>query len=227
MLAGVLAALDAKIKALEEAIVSKERWEVQERTRTDVNAEEGTVEAALAGKEVQKVSVLTGAEAERVKLAALLKQRAKFVGEVFDDEDDDDSEDVADKENVASQQLLKPPGGGREGGLPMPPGSPAAGGGGDAVRKMRKQKKKKSAATGFGQHASVYGLGMRYDAAEDEKQENDRFLERVDEDELAEAVRRRGRQWVTGQALAADPKVLEEKAKKVNRSRLVYSGISA
>ena len=48
--------------------------------RNDVNAEEGTFEAAAGGKEIKKVSVLVGAEKERIRLNELLMKKASYVG---------------------------------------------------------------------------------------------------------------------------------------------------
>ncbi len=80
MLASVLAALDEEIQQCEAEIEAKERWEHRDVEREDVNAEEGTFEAAAGGKEVKKVSVLVGAEKERLRLNELLKKKASFVG---------------------------------------------------------------------------------------------------------------------------------------------------
>ena len=57
-------------------IKAKERWEHRDVEREDINAEEGTFEAAAGGREIKKVSVLVGAEQERLKLTELLKKKA-------------------------------------------------------------------------------------------------------------------------------------------------------
>jgi hypothetical protein len=76
LLAAVLRDLDRRISELEQKIKEKERWELREEQRTDELAEEGTVEAVLK-IEVKKIYVPVGAEAERMEMEKLLKQRAK------------------------------------------------------------------------------------------------------------------------------------------------------
>jgi hypothetical protein len=88
MLAGVLAALDAQIAALEAEIALKERWELRNEEREDTLAEEGTFERAMGGVEVKKVYMLVGAEEERRQLAELLLRRAKFIGSDPDSDED-------------------------------------------------------------------------------------------------------------------------------------------
>lgn len=96
MLADVLADLDCKIAALEAEIQAKERWEVRQVLRTDELAEEGTLEAALGGKEVKVVTVLVGAQRERRELEALLRQRATLTGgDLFEDEEEATTECVS------------------------------------------------------------------------------------------------------------------------------------
>ena len=80
MLASVLAKLDAEIQECEAEIKAKERWEHRDVERNDVNVEEGTLEAAAGGKEIKKVSVLVGAEKERIRLNELLMKKASYVG---------------------------------------------------------------------------------------------------------------------------------------------------
>ena len=114
ILAGVLAALDSEIASLEMTIVNKERWVHKDITRKDTNAEAGTFEAqGMGGVETKKVSYLTGAEAERVQLAALLTRRRAFTGnnkgkdgQNIDQGDEDGKENVGvGPKNGASRVL--------------------------------------------------------------------------------------------------------------------------
>jgi len=180
ILASVLADLDAKIHNLENEIKRKERWEVVEKVRTDQLAEENTFEAAVGGKEIQKISVLVGAETERKQLEELLVKRSKFTGEKVVIEDN--MTDISDS------------------------------------------KVKKSKIISFGKgFAQAYGFGDEY--REEDDKENNRFVDRVVDTELPKVIKERGaKQWSVA---PVDAKKLEEKAKKVNRSKLVYSGISA
>lgn len=177
MLAAVLAELDSRIATLEAEIKSKERWEEREEIRIDTLVEVNTLEAAIGGKEVKKVSVLVGAESERKLLEQLLMRRANFTGRT------DDEEHLSRKPKVV----------------------------------------------GFGQGAaSAYGLGEEYDASRDLATENERFQAVVGVDTLPEVVRRKGaKAWTRPEDLQEAPETLEARAKKVNRSKLVYSGISA
>ncbi len=74
---------------------------------------------------------------------------------------------------------------------------------------------------GFGQ-ADKYGFGGKVD----EKDEVYRFKENVDEDAVPEVLKKKGKTkgWSKGDN---DGKKLEALAKKANRRRLAYSGISA
>ena len=172
MLAGVLAELDAKIAALEAQIKIKEKWVVHDEVRVDALAEANTLEAAIGGKEIKKVSVLRGAETERKELETLLIRRSKFTGS-------DDFE---------------------------PSGT---------------------AVVAFGS-TSHYGLGSTFDASTDAKTENDRFKLNVENSTLATVVRLKGaKQWTKPEDLDEAPEKLEERARKVKRNKLVYSGISA
>lgn len=246
MLAAVLADLDRRIKALEDTIVTKERWEIKEEKRTDELAEEGTLEAMTGGVEIKKVAVLVGAEAERRELEDLLKQRSRFTGVVFDEEDEEEAEAVAaavasawgdDVESdpatkEISSSALKVGGGG--GGVTV------AGGGVRAVAMLTKQASS-AAAVGGGSGGAAgaagtkprrkvmgYGLGGRYDASMELEGENERFEKEVKVEELPAAVRARGKkQWVSGEPMTEEQRrKLEEKAKKINRTKLVYAGFS-
>jgi len=86
-----------------------------------------------------------------------------------------------------------------------------------------------SKVLGFGSKSSkTYGLGEAYDAEKDAAQEHERFSERVAEASLSAVVRAKGgKAWTRPEDLAEDASTLEARAKKVNRSKLVYSGISA
>ena len=89
------------------------------------------------------------------------------------------------------------------------------------------KQKKKTKAVGFGKSiAKMYGVGEAFDEEEYANMEDERFINKVDVNELAAVVRAKGGgQW--NQNLEKDPKKLEALAKKVNRSKLVYSGMSA
>ena len=80
ILEGVLSNIESEIDSLEAVIRAKERWEVIEEQRTDDLAEEGTVEAALGGVERRLVTVVTGAEDERIRLDELIRRRAELTG---------------------------------------------------------------------------------------------------------------------------------------------------
>jgi hypothetical protein len=176
ILASVLADLDSKISHLESEIKRKERWEVVEKVRTDELAEENTFEAAIGGKEIQKISVLVGAEVERKQLEELLIKRSKFTGEKIVNE--------------------------------------------DQMRNGSDSKKLISFGKSF---AQAYGFGAEY--CEEDDKENNRFIDKVVETELPKVIKERGaKQWSVA---PVDAKKLEANAKKVNRSKLVYSGISA
>eukprot|EP00619_Florenciella_sp_RCC1007_P013565 CAMPEP_0205923106 /NCGR_PEP_ID=MMETSP1325-20131115/15638_1 /ASSEMBLY_ACC=CAM_ASM_000708 /TAXON_ID=236786 /ORGANISM="Florenciella sp., Strain RCC1007" /LENGTH=220 /DNA_ID=CAMNT_0053291261 /DNA_START=32 /DNA_END=694 /DNA_ORIENTATION=+ len=82
--ASLLAELDREMKALEDAIQKKERWETSRVVRKDSNVEEGTFEAAMArklGGEVVNVGRVVGAEKERAALEDAIVRRAKLLGE--------------------------------------------------------------------------------------------------------------------------------------------------
>jgi hypothetical protein len=86
----------------------------------------------------------------------------------------------------------------------------------------------KTKVVAFGKGGYAKSLGETYDPNQDIGSRNERFEEKADLEHLPKAVlaRKSGRQgWRT--AAAADPAKLEEKAKKVNRNKLTYAGISA
>jgi hypothetical protein len=92
---------------------------------------------------------------------------------------------------------------------------------------LRRKAAKK--VVGFGrQAAELYGLGERFDMEGEFNAENVRFEDNVSEDLLPSIIRdqksRRPKQWII--APAADPVRLEARAKKVNRQRLNYAGMS-
>jgi hypothetical protein len=191
MLASVLRDLDARIAALEAEIKHKERWVVDEEVRMDTLAEEGTVEAAVGGREVKKVANLVGAETERKQLEELLIHRASFTGIDF---------------------------------LEKTPALPGNASSTDTAPTAQTRKK----VVGFGAKSFFYGLGEAYCQDEDLNQPNERFSAAVDDELLPAVVKAKGgRQWTKPEDLAEAPEKLEARAKKVNRSKLVYSGISA
>ena len=86
-----------------------------------------------------------------------------------------------------------------------------------------------SKVLGFGSKSTkTYGLGEAYDAEKDAAEEHERFNDRVAEASLSAVVRAKGsKAWTRPEDLAEDQSTLEARAKKANRSKLVYSGISA
>lgn len=195
MLAGVLAALDAQIAALEKEIETKERWEGRNEERADTLAEEGTVEMAAGGVEIKKVYMLVGAEEERKQLEQLLIRRAKFIG----------SEPIVDDADEVDET---------------------------GVGVVRKASSKRPKVVGFGkEYAELYGLGGKFDESAEYSAENSRFAQGLsDQAALPKAVRshKGTKNWATGAPIAEeDAAVLEKNAKKLRRTRLAYSGISA
>lgn len=78
---------------------------------------------------------------------------------------------------------------------------------------------------GFGKKfAQLYGLGAEFDPEQDS--ENKRFESNIDTEELSAVVKAKGAKVWKGDQVT-DPKELEKLAKKTNRNRSVYSGISA
>lgn len=201
MLASVLANLDQQIAALEVEIARKEKWELRNEHRDDVLAEEGTFEKMSGAVEVKKVYVLVGAKVERQQLEILLLQRAKFVGSSVD-EDHDSEGSLSD--NVVD---------------------------GEVKGKQLKGKSRSKVVVGFGkEYATLYGLGEKFDESNELLQGNSRFERQVDADETPAAVKALigNRGWESAVYTSAeDLKKLELKAKKIKRSKLAYSGISA
>ena len=77
----ILFKIDREISICEKLIREKERWEVQEETRLDILAEEGTLEQkGFGGVETRKTTKLVGAEKERTRLCELLLKREQLTG---------------------------------------------------------------------------------------------------------------------------------------------------
>ena len=117
------------------------------------------------------------------------------------------------------------------------------------------QENGKPTVLGFGrQYAELYGIGQSYDMTHELSTENQRFSKQVDDETVPAVIRDRIARmnaksaataagggkglvkthtsksllWKGSEELAAsDPAQLELIAKKVNRSKLVYSGISS
>ena len=86
MLGDLMKDLDADIAECEERIRTNERWVVQEEKRTDILAEDGTMEAlGLGGVEVKRTTVLVGAEDDRKLLHSLLLKKSQLSGSVSDE----------------------------------------------------------------------------------------------------------------------------------------------
>lgn len=171
ILASVLAKIDAEISSLEALIVRKERWEEKTENRIDALAENGTVEAALGGKEVKKVYIVVGAEEERIRLELLLRKRAELTGSDF---------------------------------------------------------KVKTKSVAFGKE-SLYKsqFGEAYNPDNDLKTSNLRFEDNVDLSDLPTAVKSRKSGRRGWRVAPASQSKLEQVAKRVDRNKLRYSGISA
>jgi hypothetical protein len=207
MLASVLANLDQQIAALEAEITKKEKWELRNEHRDDLLAEEGTFEKMSGAVEIKKVYVLVGAEIERQQLERLLLQRAKFVGSSVDDDDDDDDDDHDTEGTMLDNSVV------------------------DGMKQKGKGKGKSKVVVGFGKdYATLYGLGEKFDESNELLQGNSRFEGQVDAEETPAAVKALigNRGWESALYTSAeDLKKLELKAKKIKRSKLAYSGISA
>lgn len=147
---------------------------------------------------------LTGAETERRALEKLLLRRAEFTGQSLDANAKMDAIDHSGwrDANSSEDHSLAPAHG---------PGT------------------KKAVVIGFGKEmAEVYGLGSRFDERMDGEQENERFQTKVDDHELPAVVKSRGgKQWLgsASDSLKIDPKKLAERAKKANRTKMVYAGM--
>ena len=100
---------------------------------------------------------------------------------------------------------------------------------GVAVVPQKQQKR----VVGFGsQYAELYGLGSKYDFEQDLVAQNERFEDKVDEELMPALIRskkvRGAKPWLSASQLSAvDQTKLAERAKKVNRTRLNYAGMSA
>lgn len=171
ILAGVLAKIDQEIITLEASIVRKERWEERIESRVDALAEDGTVEAALGGRELKKVYTVVGAEEERIRLEQLLRKRAELTGSDF---------------------------------------------------------KIRTKAVTFGKEALYKNqFGDTYNPDDDLKTSNVRFEDRTDIQNIPKAVRSRKSGRLGWRVSQANPTKLEQVAKKVDRNKLRYSGLSA
>jgi len=205
LMAAVLAKLEKDIETLEKAIVSKERWEQRVEERVDALAEKGTFEAAIGGMELKKVTVLVGAEKERVQLEKMLRKRAELTGSERDIKElgADAAEEDFDKENGSKSSPSK-----------------------------KKINKKKPIAFGGKYLADSYNLGHVFSDILDGKEDNTRFKKEVETDYIPAVIKAKGKdgtgaQWKTSdELLKVDPKELERKAKVVRRNKLVYSGMS-
>lgn len=83
---------------------------------------------------------------------------------------------------------------------------------------------------GFGkQYAEIYGIGGKFDETVEDVQENARFHESANVEEVPLAVRMKkgGKSWAAGDKMEETAEQLEKRAKKIKRSKLAYSGISA
>ena len=200
MLANVLQNLNIKIANLENEIKLKERWEMVEEKRTDALAEAGTFEAAIGGVEVKKVSVLLGAEKERLELESLLRKRSKLTGsehDKIDDDDDDNNNNSNEDESLLSADKLK-------------------------------SKSSHVRVNAFGgKYAAQLGFGSAYDVSS-EQALNPRFSHKTDASAIPTVIKARGKEWRgMDELLKVDQKELEKKAKTVKRNKLVYAGMSA
>jgi len=169
--------LDAEIANCEAIIQKNERWEVNEETRVDSLAEEGTVEAhGFKGIEVRKTTVLVGAEKERKRLYEMIQKRAELTGTTLE---------------------------------------------------SKINGEKFGGSLGFG-NANVYGLGNKFDARQ-KNQENYRFTENIDLEDLPSVLRTRGHcaAWKTGESLDGGSDSVSQQKMTKKRSKLAYSGISA
>jgi kinesin family protein 5 len=76
---------------------------------------------------------------------------------------------------------------------------------------------------GFGRGLQDYDIGITFDPSLEEKTNNVRFAEDVDDKQVPMAVRAKGKKWSTDVAL--DPEKLK-KREKANRTRWAYAGYS-
>lgn len=90
--------------------------------------------------------------------------------------------------------------------------------------------KKGKKVIGFGkQYAEIYGFGGKFDETAEEKEENARFHAAANVEDLPMAVRMKkgAKSWATGDKMEETAEQLEKRAKKIKRTKLAYSGISA
>lgn len=96
----------------------------------------------------------------------------------------------------------------------------------DSVNISKKGKK----VIGFGkQYAEIYGIGDKFDEREEEEAENARFKQAANLEDVPIAVRmKKGASlWATGEKMEESAEQLEKRAKRIKRTKLAYSGISA
>jgi kinesin family protein 5 len=202
ILENILAKLDEQIAFFEAEILRKERWEVKEEFRSDELAEEGTLEQAMGGKEVRKVTFLVGAEEERKRLGELLLQRAQFTGSMSSYLEE---VEVPQTDDVVSADAAN---------------ATATGKGAAKVLGFGKQ------------YAEMYGLGEKYETSLEENLQITRFEHSVAMDALPTVLRsqpnkQKAAAWATGEQIAEmDTAKLSNNATKAKRSKLAYSAIS-
>lgn len=165
ILNGLLHNIEEEMKLLNQAIKEKEKWEIVTEHRIDVNAEEGTMEAAFA-QERKVITVVRGAEAERKRLAYLLEQKEQLTGKL---EDDDEETSYGDLKSVRAMDGV--------------------------YEESKDNSKSSYNVIGFGRSAAMYDLGMNYDISLEEKLENVRFNEEVVDTKVPEVIRRKGKKW--------------------------------
>jgi hypothetical protein len=85
----------------------------------------------------------------------------------------------------------------------------------------------KTKAIAFGgKYGDKYSYGKKFDIDEDEAIDNTRFKLKADSAAIPAVIRARGKEWKMGSDLEEDDEKLEQKARKVKRNKLVYSGLS-
>jgi hypothetical protein len=232
MLAGVLADLDNQIKALEEAIKQKERWEMRYVFYTHRHHLINCISCVVFSLWPLTSGLLCVylyppvLVRSRERISSLRRARLKPLRDASKSRKSPCSSAPKQNENSSSACCSA----GQFTGQTLDE-MPTEG-----VHKN----KSKGKVIGFGkQFAETYGIGEKYDADAELHEDNKRFAETADEEELPAVIRaraerlgqRRGKsvrlQWTSGSALESDPKKLEERAKKANRGKLVYAGISA
>ena len=96
----------------------------------------------------------------------------------------------------------------------------------------KKTKKTSKKIVGFGrQYAELYGIGGGFDESLELNNNNTRFQQSVTDTTVVPKsvlLSKGNKNWATGASIQeSDTTVLEQKAQKVKRNRLAYSGISA